>query len=176
MSSYSQQFMRAVNFTLAPKIEGELSMDPDDPGNWTGGEKGKGTLLGTKYGISAAQYPHLDIPLLRKEDAIAIYRRDYWDVIAGDMLPPRLSLAVFDTAVNQGQGTAAKLLQASLGITADGKVGPETIARARTVEPEDTLVEFLSRRAVRYAKSKDFDKDGRGWMARLVRTAMESVR
>lgn len=33
--------------------------DANDPGNWTGGEIGKGECKGTNYGISAASYPDL---------------------------------------------------------------------------------------------------------------------
>jgi hypothetical protein len=48
---------RAAISTLH-KVEGGLSMDERDPGNWTGGAIGKGELRGTKYGISAQTYPH----------------------------------------------------------------------------------------------------------------------
>ncbi len=41
--------------------EGGLSLDPKDPGNWTGGKVGLGKLLGTKYGIAAASHPGLDV-------------------------------------------------------------------------------------------------------------------
>ena len=44
---------------LGPE-EGTLSLDPTDTGNWTGGAVGRGTLVGTKYGISAASYPTLE--------------------------------------------------------------------------------------------------------------------
>jgi hypothetical protein len=47
-------------------LEGGFSRDADDNGSWTGGRKGLGDLKGTKYGISAAQYPSLDIEHLIK--------------------------------------------------------------------------------------------------------------
>lgn len=34
--------------------EGGYTDNPKDPGNWTGGEVGKGELKGSKYGLSAA--------------------------------------------------------------------------------------------------------------------------
>lgn len=174
---YDQRFLRAINFVLSR--EGEYTNDPKDPGNWTGGKEGVGELNGTRYGISAAQYPTIDIATLRRDDAIAIYYRDYWVPISGDNLPPRLQLAVLDCAVNQGVGTAGKILQTALGITGDdvdGKIGLGTLGALRTKEPEDVLTDFLAARAVRYAKSKNFDVYGRGWYRRLFFCAMESVR
>ena len=41
--------------------EGEFDDSPKDRGNWTGGAIGVGELRGTKYGISAAAFPTLDI-------------------------------------------------------------------------------------------------------------------
>ncbi|MFC0406768.1 hypothetical protein [Roseomonas elaeocarpi] len=49
---------RVRAFFLALKVnERGLSMVSTDPGNWTGGQVGKGKLKGTKYGIAAASYP-----------------------------------------------------------------------------------------------------------------------
>lgn len=173
---YSQAFIRAKNFTLSAKVEGGLSMDPEDSGNWTGGEKGKGDLLGTKYGISAAQYPSMDIPLLRFDDAVAIYERDYWQKIKGDILPPRLALVVFDSAVNQGVPTAIKLLQSVLGVQVDGIIGDHTLGAARSREQDDLVVEFTAARLLRYSKTKDFEKYGKGWFIRACAGLMVASR
>ena len=73
--------------------EGGFTADPTDSGNWTGGAPGRGECRGTRWGISAAAYPLLDIARLQLTDAQAIYRRDYWDRLQGDALPPALALA-----------------------------------------------------------------------------------
>lgn len=70
-------------FALTVGEEGGFSQDPRDGGNWTGGAPGKGSLRGTKYGISAASYPTLHIDALTLADAKAIYRRDFWGAVAG---------------------------------------------------------------------------------------------
>jgi len=67
----------------------------------------------TKYGISKRSYPNLDIANLTKEEAAAIYKRDYWDGMNIDQLPPEMREVVFDAAVNQGKGFASKALQQS---------------------------------------------------------------
>ena len=41
--------------------EGGFDDDARDRGNWTGGRIGVGELKGTKYGVSAAAFPDLDI-------------------------------------------------------------------------------------------------------------------
>lgn len=165
---YSQQYIRAVNFTLDPTIEGagKVSTDKSDPGNWTGGAVGKGDFKGTKWGISAAQYPQLDIPSLTRESAVAIYYRDFWCQIRGDQLPPRVAMCVFDSAVNQGPGTAVKLLQAALRIPTDGEMGPQTIAAARSMDQDTLIPVLLARRAKRYTLTQGFDRDGDGWLTR----------
>ena len=127
--AYSLAFQMALTFTLAQ--EGGFQNSPDDPGNWTGGAVGQGQLVGTNFGISAAAYPTLDIANLTKDQATAIYQSDYWDAISGDKLPVSMAIVTFDAAVNSGPGMGAKWLQSALGITADGVIGPETIAAAQ---------------------------------------------
>jgi len=126
-------------------LEGGLSLDPNDNGNWTGGKHGVGELRGTKYGISAASYPQVDIRALTVDDAKAIYKRDYWDKVGGDELPPALAAVVFDAAINSGVGTALKLLNESAG-----------------------LLDFIGRRFQHYASLGQFDVYGRGWTRRFA--------
>ena len=122
MTSFDQAFAAVIGH------EGGYTDDPRDAGNWTGGAAGQGALRGTNRGISAAAYPALDIAALTAADARAIYRRDYWDKVAGDSLPPPLALLVFDAAVNAGVGRAARWLQGAAGVHADGAIGPATLA------------------------------------------------
>lgn len=98
----------ALRFAL--KWEGGQSWDKNDPGNYTGCQVGEGLFKGTKYGISACSYPHLDIPNLTLDEVTAIYRTDFWEKIDGDSLPHPLALYAFDTAVNLGLGVAKELL------------------------------------------------------------------
>jgi lysozyme family protein len=169
----SPAFLRAFQFTCGPKVEGGLSLDPEDNGNWTGGAKGKGELRGTKYGISAKQYPQMDIAALRIEKARDIFERDYWLAMKCDLLPPRLALCVFDTAVNMGLERAARVLQAALDVAQDGVIGPHTLAAARVLDQNESCVAMLAERALAYASFKQFKDYGRGWFRRCMRAAME---
>ncbi len=87
-------------------VEGKFSDDPNDPGNWTGGEVGKGELRGTKWGISAAAHPDVDLESLTEEGALRIYERAYWSPIVEPWMSYALRHVYFDSAVNHGVGRA----------------------------------------------------------------------
>jgi lysozyme family protein len=106
-------FTRAVHFTL--RYEGGYVHNPADPG----GE--------TNYGISKRAYPELDIAGLTRDDAIAIYHRDYWKAAGCDELAWPVSLAHFDCAVHSGISRATMLLQGLVGVSEDGQLGRETL-------------------------------------------------
>lgn len=47
---------------------------------------------------------------ITRDEAAAIYKRDYWDPIGADDLPAGLAQMAFDTAVNMGAGAARRML------------------------------------------------------------------
>lgn len=83
-------FDKAVEFTL--EWEGGYTNDLDDPG----GE--------TNWGISKKAHPDLDIFNLTREQAVEIYREEYWKGAFCDTYSWPLNLVIFDTAVNCGVG------------------------------------------------------------------------
>ena len=172
MSAFDQAFAIVVG------EEGGLTANPADPGNWTTGACGRGECRGTKYGISAAAYPALDIGALTLEQARAIYRRDYWDRIAGDRLPPPLALLAFDAAVNSGVGRAARWLQAAAGAAEDGAIGPATLAaiEARAGQGAALLAEFLAQRMNFMAALPTWRSFGLGWSRRLCALPFHAMR
>ncbi len=112
--------------------EGGFSDVRSDPGNWTGGRVGAGLLKGTKYGISAAAYPTIDIKNITVEFAASQYKNKYWNRVKGDQLPDGIDLVAFDPAVNSGVSRGSRWLQSALGVTQDGKIGPQTVLAAQT--------------------------------------------
>lgn len=159
------RFRRAVEFVLAH--EGELSEDPDDPGGVT------------KYGISARSYPELGpegIRRLTREQAIAIYRRDWWDRYGYARLPDPVAAKVFDLAVNMGPSAAHRILQLALRtcgfpVAADGVLGPQTLEAAHRADPERLMPELRAEAALHYAllvlQSPDRRRKYlRGWLRR----------
>ena len=158
--------------------EGGFTANPADPGNWTGGVCGSGRCSGTKYGISAATYPTLDIAGLTLNDARTIYRRDYWDKVQGDNLPPALALLVFDAAVNSGVGRAIRWLQAALHVKVDGVLGPVSLTAARNCVGQGAavLAEYQAQRTVFLAGLPTWRTFGLGWARRLCRMQYEALR
>jgi lysozyme family protein len=129
-------FNKIIHFVL--EEEGGYVNHPSDPG----GE--------TKYGISKRSYPNVDIKNLTKEQAIEIYRKDYWRD-EWETLGFPLAACMTDTAVNMGMGRAKKFLE----------------------QCNDDYVTYLQLRIARYKDiiaarpaSKVFEK---GWMNRVAR-------
>lgn len=147
--------------------EGGFTNDKDDPGNWTGGNVGKGELKGSKYGISAASYPHLDIRNLSWEKAKEIYWQWYRDCKLYNYSPV-MQYQLFDSAFNHGITRTNKLLQATLGVEEDGIIGQNTLAALAKVSDEDIVLLFLATRLQFFTDIKHFTKYGRGWSRRIA--------
>lgn len=137
--------------------EGGYVNDPNDPG----GE--------TKWGISKRSYPHLNIKDLTRQDAIAIYQRDFWQRVQGDKLPVPFVFQALDAAVNHGTGNAVRWMQRAAGVADDGVIGPVTLAAVARQEPADLVLNFNAERLEFYAKLQTFDHYGRGWTRRVAK-------
>ncbi len=152
--------------------EGVFDIDPIDNGNWTGGVEGKGELKGTKYGISAAAYPKLDIKNVSLDDARAIYFKDYWSVAGCEVVPDAVKFDLFDFAVNSGPGRAAKLLQRSVGQVEDGAIGPKTIMAIGVFNPYQLRFIYQAHRMLLMIGDHKWPTHGKGWMTRLAHNAL----
>lgn len=148
------QFDQFIERVLAH--EGGYVNDPKDPG----GE--------TQWGISKRSYPSLNIRSLTRKDAIEIYRRDFWQRIQGDRLPPQFAFQGLDAAVNHGIGNAVRWLQRAAGVADDGVFGPRTLAAVTAADPADLVLVFNAERLDFYAKLSTFVQFGRGWTRRVA--------
>ena len=164
-------FARCFAFTLG--AEGGYTDNPADPGNWTGGAAGHGELRGTKYGISAAAYPALDIANLTEDEAQAIYRRDFYAPLQGDALRLPVAMVAFDAAVNAGLRRSVCWLQQAVGLLADGVLGPKTLAALNNMDALALAREALARRLEFYAGTSGWANFGLGWTRRVIALAGE---
>lgn len=158
-------------FEITVGHEGSFSNEQADPGNWTGGAVGQGQLRGTKYGISAASFPTLDIPNLTLDQARSIYKTSYWDKLCLDTADPGLGLIAFDSSVNNGVGAATKWLQAALGVTADGVFGPlsqKALANCQGDKAQQALTEMHASRIRFMAGLNNWANFSGGWSRRLA--------
>lgn len=153
------------NFAKALEVvlhhEGGYVNHPSDPG----GE--------TVYGISRRSHPDVwakGRPTL--EDAKRIYHRDYWLPIKADALPFPVALMVFDAAVNAGNRRAAILLQRALRVTADGSIGPVTLAAANRADTRTLVNHIAAERIVFNSGLSNWGSFGLGWSRRVVDVAI----
>lgn len=159
---------------LDARHEGQaLSLEREDPGNWTGGEIGLGQLKGSKFGISAAAYPGEDIANLTIDRARELYRRDYWGPAGCDGMPDEVKFAVFDMAVNSGVRQAIKTLQRAVQTTPDGALGPLTLQAAQSMPAERLKTRFNAQRLAFMVGLPTWPTFSRGWILRIVDNLME---
>jgi lysozyme family protein len=136
---------------------------------------GAGRLIGTKFGISAAQYPNVDIPNLSVEGAKSIYARDYWAPVHAASLAWPLPLVAFDAAVNEGVEKSIEFLQAAGGTAADGVMGVATMAALTCGDPVMLAREALVRRLDYLASRPGWAEFSLGWTRRVIKLAVELV-
>lgn len=146
--------------------EGGYVNHPEDPG----GE--------TNMGVTKRVYEDFggtkDMKDLEFDDVAPIYKQNYWDRVKGDHLPIGLDLCVFDFGVNAGTGRSAKYLQALIGTTVDGGIGPNTLkavdAYVEEVGIEETIRGFQQKRQDFYESLDTFKTFGKGWTRRVDET------
>ncbi len=125
-------FERAVDFVLGQ----EGGYTPGIPGD-PGGE--------THWGISKGAHPNLDIKNLTREQAIQIYRDEYWNGVGADAYPWPMNLILFDAAVQHGVGAARNILKTA---------GDDPLA-------------YMGERLRFYSRIPHFDTFGRAWTRRM---------
>lgn len=158
-----------MNFTSALALllehEGGFSDHPDDRGG------------ATRFGITEAVARRVgyrgDMRELPLELAERIYLEEYWKPIRAEELPHGVRYVVFDAAVNSGVGQAIKWLQRAVGVTADGVIGPVTLAAVNQYPAESLRLAFLAQRLRFMAGLPNWPAFGRGW-ARRVADLMEA--
>lgn len=136
--------------------EGGYVNHPRDPG----GE--------TNWGIAKRSYPALDIRRLTREQAIAIYRRDFWNPIRGDDLPRQFAFQAMDAAINHGIGNAVRWIQQAVGVADDGVFGPVSLAAVKKTDPADLTLRFLAARLEFYTRLSTWPTFGIGWVRRIA--------
>ena len=158
-------------FDLVLKHEGGWVDHPADPG----GATMKGVTIGTFAQFKGRKVTKDELRNISDADLRAIYKRGYWDKVRGDELPAGLDHVAFDAAVNSGPSRGIRLLQQALGVTADGKIGPETLARAQSVNARSAIEAALMARLSFMRSLKHWPTFGKGWQARVNRVRDEAL-
>ena len=153
------------SLALVLAAEGKFVNHKDDPGGMTNlGVTQTVWRDWVKRGVDEAE-----MRSLTPEQVAPMYKAKYWDACKCDDLPRGVDYAVFDAAVNMGPGRAAKLLQAALGVTADGSIGRATLAAATAADPSDLIESFSYGKEAFYESLPTFNTFGKGWFNRVAR-------
>jgi lysozyme family protein len=166
-----RNFARSLSLVL--KSEGGWSDNPADPG----GATMKGVTIANFRRYVKPDGTKADLRAITDEQIATVYRKFYWDAVAGDELPDGLDYAVFDFAVNSGPNRAAKYLQAACGpaIAQDGKIGPSTIA-AVNAKPAGVLIDTIcDARLAFLERLPTWPRFGKGWSARVASVRRDAL-
>lgn len=117
-----------------------------------------------------------DVQALTKDEAIEIYRAQYWNPIRGDELPLGVDWAVFDFAVNSGPGRAVRELQELLRVKQDGIIGLITLNAIRNYPGrEHKLIADYSQARLDFMKTlSNWPYNKNGWTKRVKKVMSES--
>jgi lysozyme family protein len=147
-------------FALLLGHEGDFSDHAADPG-------GK-----TRFGITEAVARQAgytgDMRALPVDLAKRIYLDSYWRPVRADDLPPGVRYIVFDGAVNSGPAQSALWLQRALGVTADGVIGPKTLAAAYAKDAQQLKTAILAQRLRFMTSLTNWPAFSRGWARRIA--------
>ena len=147
-------------FALLLNHEGDFSDHAADPG-------GK-TRLGITEAVARQAGYTGDMRELPVDLAKRIYLDSYWRPVRADDLPPGVRYIVFDGAVNSGPAQSALWLQRALGVTADGVIGPKTLAAAYAKDAQQLKTAILAQRLRFMTSLTNWPAFSRGWARRIA--------
>ncbi len=144
--------------------EGGYINSPNDPG----GE--------TNYGISSRSFPHIDIKNLTKQQAKAIYKKEFWNAnpFFNELKDEEIAAKLFLAVVHMGVKQACKLMQRAVRswqyLEADGIIGNKSITAINKLKASELIPAFNSEVAGYYrtlvAKRPELKVFINGWLNR----------
>lgn len=162
----------AFDFTMNQEGRDAYTDDPHDPGG------------PTKYGV-ALNYNRdvipdkdgngvidaADVRRLTAADALAVYKKRYWQPHIRADYPPAVAFMLADMVFNPGPGAAPRLLQQALcacghQVEVDGDIGGETLGAVVAADINVLLCALADQRLAYYRSRSGWPRYGRGWTRR----------
>lgn len=132
----------------------------------------------TNFGISKRSYPEIDIKNLTKDNAINIYKKDFWDKYNFEKINSfEIQKKLFSMSVNMGFKRAFLLLQKSINflsiskIKEDGIFGEKSLFLLNNLVESgmnDVLLERYKETLKNYYISLNQKKFQKGWIKRAL--------
>jgi lysozyme family protein len=134
----------------------------------------------TRFGIAEHFNPNLPVdfytttPTLALAQAGVIYKKQYWDRFCGDqILSDDVASCLLSYSINDGTNREIKMLQACLGLPADGVMGPQTLYGTNAYNSTMLAAALRAAQADWYraivAKQPTDTRFLKGWLARAGR-------
>lgn len=156
-------FEKALGFTLL--WEGGYVNRQSDPG----GATNKGITQKTYDAwLKMCGHPPADVKNITDGEVHAIYKERYWTAGQCHEFPEKVAVVHFDACVNTGLRQAAKFLQRAGDVTADGLIGPATLAAASWADPMRMIDERRKFYGALVASKPSLGVFYNGWLRRLV--------
>lgn len=151
--------------------EGGYVDHPSDPG----GATNLGITIGTLSGWLGRKATKAEVRALTKATVKPIYKKNYWDVVRGDDLPSGVDYAMFDFGVNSGPKRAVEFLQRIVGVTVDGRMGPQTLAAVNKQDARVVVTKLCDSRLAWLKGLSTWATFGRGWERRVNEVKIDGL-
>lgn len=132
---YPKEYLLARRFTR--NWEGGYVDNKKDPGGATNKGVTQATYNAYRTGKKLAPQP---VKQIKEEEVEEIYYSSYWKGSKCSLMKHPLTLAVFDTAINFGNGRAKEFLQKALKVMPDRVIGPDTKAALDKADHQEVAV------------------------------------
>ena len=163
---------------LMLNLEGKKTDDPRDRGGRTNFGVTQGTYNRWR---DSKNLPRQDVFKITKDEAMQLYKKNFWGIIGGDKLPQKTAMALMSFALTDGPEDSVRLVQRMLKIPVTGYMGPATLSRinklVKKYGDEGFANKVLNRQIVRYKNDEQAHIYGRGWVNRAnkVRTRISKL-
>ena len=131
----------------------------------------KGVTLNTYRAFYGKNKTCSDLKKITDEEWFEIFRKGFYDRVKGDEIKnDSICLLVVDWAYNSGVKGAIRQVQKALGCTADGIIGPKTLAALNGDDAEGIFEQIWLQRYWFYhtiAQKPNNKKFLKGWLRRL---------
>lgn len=152
----TEKFLKAIPHVL--RHEGGYNDIREDMGGATNYGISLRFLKGSKIDVNKdGKVDKADIKSLNANQAMQIYYDNFWKPIY-DKLTDRLSIKVFDMAVNMGTTQAHILLQRAINamgsakVSVDGLIGTQTLAEIAKLDESSLLINICKEQGAFYRR------------------------
>ena len=149
--------------------EGKYIAHPDD----RGGPTNMGVTMATLQGYRNQPVDKSDVQNLTLEEVRQIYYSKYWIKSGFGTLSvsPFVEELLFDSAIHHGVSGATKLLQLSVGVLSDGRLGPVTKEKVNSFPANKLASALIAERVAKLGRIVTRDPSqavfAAGWMNRI---------